>query len=86
MSGNGDIGHLEGDIAAVANNLRADLDEFLPKARQRPIFDGSGVASARRKLPRLLKPASASLRIERRTTESHCDAPRQRLLQQPASF
>ena len=39
---NRDIGHLEGDIAAVADDLRADLDEFLLEARQRPIFDRLG--------------------------------------------
>ena len=36
---NGDLGHLEGDIAAVADDLRADLDQLLLQARQRPIFD-----------------------------------------------
>ncbi len=33
--GNGDFGHLEGDITAVANYLRADLDELLANDRQR---------------------------------------------------
>jgi hypothetical protein len=49
----GDLGHLEGDIAAVAHDLRADLDELFLQARQRPILIGSGVASVRKKLPRL---------------------------------
>src|SRR6266699_1167795 len=35
----GDLGHLEGDIAAVAHDLRADLDQLLLQARQRPILD-----------------------------------------------
>src|ERR1700730_7055755 len=39
MPGDGDLGHLEGDVAAVAHDLRADLDELLPQARHRPIFD-----------------------------------------------
>ena len=42
MSRNGDLGHLEGDIAAVAHDLRANLDEFLFEARQRPILDWFG--------------------------------------------
>ena len=36
----GDLSHLEGDVAAVANNLRADLDQLFLQARQRPVFDG----------------------------------------------
>ena len=36
---NGDLGHLEGDIAAVADELRADLDQLLPQAGQRPLLD-----------------------------------------------
>jgi len=34
-----DLGHLEGDVAAVAHDLRADLDELLLQARHRPIFN-----------------------------------------------
>jgi hypothetical protein len=30
LPGNGDLGHLEGDLAAVAYNLRADLDHAEP--------------------------------------------------------
>ena len=32
----GDLGHLERDVAAVADDLRTDLDRFLRQARQRP--------------------------------------------------
>ena len=39
ISWDGDLGHLEDDIAAVANDLRADLDQLLLQARQRPILD-----------------------------------------------
>jgi hypothetical protein len=49
----GDLGHLEGNIAAVADDIRADLDQLLLQAGQRPVLIGSGVASVRRKLPRL---------------------------------
>ena len=42
MSRNGDLGHLEGDIAAVAHDLRADLDQLFLQARQRPVFDWLG--------------------------------------------
>ena len=31
-----DLGHLEDDVAAMAHDLGADLDELLPQARQRP--------------------------------------------------
>ncbi len=33
-SGDGDLRHLERDIAAVADNLSADLDQLLPQHRQ----------------------------------------------------
>ena len=42
VSRNGDLGHLEGDIAAVADDLRADLDQLFLQARQRPVFDRLG--------------------------------------------
>jgi hypothetical protein len=34
-----DLGHLEDDIAPVADNLRADLDRLLFQAREQPVFD-----------------------------------------------
>ena len=49
----GDLGHLESDVAAVADEPGADLDQLLPQAGQRPVLIGSGVASVRKKLPRL---------------------------------
>ena len=30
VTGDGDLGHLERDVAPVADDLRADLDELLP--------------------------------------------------------
>src|SRR3977135_404343 len=36
----GDLGHLEGDIAAVADDLGADLDQLLLQACQRPFLNG----------------------------------------------
>ena len=38
-SGNGDLGHLEGDAAAMADDLGADLGQLLFQARQRPVLD-----------------------------------------------
>src|SRR5262245_13489138 len=35
----GDLGHLEGDIAAVAHDLRAELDQLFLQTRQRPVLD-----------------------------------------------
>jgi len=32
VSGNGDLGYLERDVAPVADDLRADLDELFPQA------------------------------------------------------
>ena len=37
--GNGDFGHLKRDIAAMADDLRADLDQLFLQARQRPLLD-----------------------------------------------
>jgi hypothetical protein len=38
MPWDGDLCHLEGDVTAVANDLRADLDQLLFQACQRPVF------------------------------------------------
>ncbi len=35
----GDLRHLERDIATVASNRGADLDQLLPQRGQRPVFD-----------------------------------------------
>src|SRR6516162_3250626 len=35
----GDLGHLEDKIAAVAHYLRADLDQLVPQTRQRSVLD-----------------------------------------------
>ena len=35
----GDLGHLEDDVAAVAHHLRADLDQIVLQGRQRPVLD-----------------------------------------------
>jgi hypothetical protein len=34
VTGDGDLGHLERDVAPVADDLRADLDELLSQAGQ----------------------------------------------------
>ena len=51
-SRHGDLGHLEGNVAAVADELGADLDQLLKLVSDQSLI-GSGVASVRRKLPRL---------------------------------
>ena len=38
----GNLGHLEGGIAAVADDLRTDLDQLLFQAGQRPVLDRLG--------------------------------------------
>ena len=35
----GDLGHLEHDVAAVAHHLGADLDQLVLQTRQRPVLD-----------------------------------------------
>jgi len=35
----GDLGHLEDNIAAVAHHLRADLDQLVLQTRQQPVLD-----------------------------------------------
>src|SRR5262249_28962237 len=35
----GDLGHLEDNIAAVSHHLRADLDQLVLQTRQRPVLD-----------------------------------------------
>ena len=39
MFRDGDLGHLEGDIAAMADDLGTDLDQLLLEAGQRPVPD-----------------------------------------------
>jgi hypothetical protein len=48
-----DLGHLEGDVAAMADDLGTDLDQLLAQAGQRPRLRRLGIASVRMKLPRL---------------------------------
>jgi len=38
----GDLGHLEDDVAAMAHDLRSVLYELLPQRRQRPLLYGIG--------------------------------------------
>jgi hypothetical protein len=45
--------HLERDVATVADDLGADLDQLLAQAGQRPRLAALGIASVRMKLPRL---------------------------------
>jgi hypothetical protein len=53
LSWDGDLSHLEDNIAAGAHNLRTDLDQFLFKLVSDQSLIGSGIARVRRKLPRL---------------------------------
>ena len=39
LPGNGALGHLEGNGAAMTADLGADLDQLLLQARQRPVLD-----------------------------------------------
>jgi hypothetical protein len=48
------LGHLEDNIAAVAHDFRADLDQLVLQVVSDQSLIGSGVASVRRKLPRVV--------------------------------
>ena len=49
MSRNSDFSHLEGDLAAVVDDLGTDLDELLLRLLSDQSLIGSGVARVRRK-------------------------------------
>lgn len=40
VPGNGDLGHLECDVAPVAYDLAANLDQPVSQCHQRPLLDG----------------------------------------------
>ena len=42
MSRDSDFSHLEGDVAAMADDLGTNLDQLLPQAGQRPVLDRLG--------------------------------------------
>ena len=42
ISRDGDLGHLKCDVAAMADELRADFDELLFQGRQRPVLTWGG--------------------------------------------
>src|SRR5262245_42064092 len=46
LSWDGDLRHLEDDIASVAHHLRADLEQLLLQARQRQVLDSAPVLQA----------------------------------------
>jgi hypothetical protein len=47
-----DLGHLDRDVAAIADDLGADIDQLLPQTRQGPRLRCRGTAKVRMKLPR----------------------------------
>ena len=53
LLGDSDLGHLDGDVATVADDRGADLINFFRRLVSARSLIGSGVASVRRKLPRL---------------------------------
>ena len=54
MSRNSDFSHLEGDLAAVVDDLGTDLDELLLRLLSDQSLIGAGVAGLHRKFPRAL--------------------------------
>ncbi len=52
-----DLGHLERDIAAVADDLRADLDQLLSEDRQRPVLDRLGRRQRAQEIPDIVASA-----------------------------
>jgi hypothetical protein len=53
LSRHRNFGHLEGHVASMADNLRADLHRLLAQAGQRHGSAVFGIAGIRMKLPRL---------------------------------
>jgi hypothetical protein len=51
-SWDGDLRHLESDVAAMAHDLGTDLDELFRKVVSDQCSTASGKVSVRRKLPR----------------------------------
>src|SRR6516164_7086119 len=51
------LGHLEGDAAAMADDLGADLDQFLLQARQRPVLDRFGRRQRAQEIAEHCRPA-----------------------------
>jgi len=48
------LGHLEGDVTTVVDNLRADLDQLLLQARQRPVLDRLGCRQRAEKVAKVV--------------------------------
>jgi hypothetical protein len=67
------LGHLEGDIASVAHHLRADLDQLLLQARQRPVLDRLRRCERAQEIAKIvgecmkLEPHAMSLRLRLRS-------------------
>jgi len=54
VSGNGDLGHLEGNVAPVVHDLAADLDQPVSERRQRPVPHGVGQGQGSQKVPEIV--------------------------------
>src|SRR5665213_40740 len=69
-----DLRHLERNVSAVADNLRADLDQLLSKAGQRSIFDRFGHCERAKEVSEVvcqrMKLKANSVRVERATRKS----------------
>src|SRR5665213_2775613 len=48
------LGHLKGDVATVPDNLCTDLDQFLAKARERPLFNRFGYRERAKEVPEIV--------------------------------
>ena len=79
----GDLGHLEGDIAPVADDLRANLDQLFLEARQRPILDRLGRCQCAQEVAEIL---GERMKLEPNGIGSECPARQQRLLDRSFAF
>jgi hypothetical protein len=54
VSGNGYLGHLEGNVAPVAHDLSTNLDQFVSQAGQRPVPHGIGQGLGSQEVPEIV--------------------------------
>src|SRR5215467_2928151 len=79
----GDLGHLEDDIAAVAHDLRADLDQLFFQARQRPILDRLG---CRQRAQEIAEIVGERMKLEPNGIGGECPARQPRPLDRAFAF
>jgi len=81
--GVGDLGYLEGNIAAVAHHVRADLDQLFRQACQRPVLDRLGRRQCAQEIAEVV---SERMKLERNGIGGERSARQPRPLDRPLAF